>query len=52
VFHYPNDAAARVALEEVRHHLLHVDPRLRVVFNVFLEKDERIYRDLLFGDAR
>lgn len=52
VFHYPNDAAARVAFEEMRHHLLRVDSGLRVVFNVFLEKDERIYRDLLFGDAR
>ncbi len=49
VFHYPNDAAARVAIEEVTNHLRTVDASLRVVFNVFLEKDERIYHDLLFA---
>jgi len=49
VFHYPNDAAARVAVEEVINHLRTVDSNLRVVFNVFLQKDELIYHDLLFA---
>ena len=47
VFHYPNEAAARVAIEEVRSHLEATGSNLRVIFNVFLERDERIYRELL-----
>lgn len=47
VFHYPNEAAARVAVDEVRSYLQQTGSDLRVVFNVFLERDERIYRELL-----
>lgn len=47
VFGYPQDAAARVAIDAVRHHLDHNDPNLKVIFNVFLASDEAIYRDLL-----
>ncbi len=47
VFGYPQEAAARVAIDAVRHHLDHNDPNLKVIFNVFLASDEAIYRDLL-----
>mgnify|MGYP001657883104 FL=1 len=47
VFGYPQEAAARVAIDAVRHHLDHNDPDLKVIFNVFLASDEAIYRNLL-----
>ena len=47
VFGYPQEAAARVAIDAVRHHLDHNDPNLKVIFNVFLASDEAIYRSLL-----
>ena len=47
VFGYPQEAAARVAIDTVRHHLDHNDPDLKVIFNVFLASDEAIYRSLL-----
>lgn len=50
VFGYPQQAAERVAIDAVRHHLDHNDPNLKVIFNVFLASDESIYRDLLQAD--
>lgn len=50
VFGYPQDAAARVAIDAVRHHLDHNDPNLKVIFNVFLASDEAIYRSFLQTD--
>lgn len=50
VFGYPQQAAARVAIDAVRHHLDHNDSDLKVIFNVFLASDESIYRDLLQAD--
>lgn len=50
VFGYPQQAAACVAIDAVRHHLDHNDPNLKVIFNVFLASDESIYRDLLQAD--
>ena len=50
VFGYPQEAAARVAIDVVRHHLDHNDPNLKVIFNVFLASDEAIYRSLLQTD--
>ena len=47
VFGYPQEAAARVAIDAVRHHLDDNNPNLKVIFNVFLASDESIYRDLL-----
>lgn len=47
VFGYPQEAAARVAIDAVRHHLDHNDPDLKVIFNVFLASDEAIYCNLL-----
>ena len=50
VFGYPQQAAARVAVDTVRHHLDHNDSNLKVIFNVFLASDESIYRELLQTD--
>lgn len=50
VFGYPQQAAARVAIDAVRHHLDHNDSNLKVIFNVFLAPDEAIYHNLLQTD--
>lgn len=50
VFGYPQQAAAHVAIDAVRHHLDHNDSNLKVIFNVFLASDESIYRELLPTD--
>ena len=47
VFGYPQQAAACVAIDAVRHHLDHNDSNLKVIFNVFLTPDQSIYCDLL-----
>ena len=46
-FHYPNDQAARIAVDTVRSYLQNADDPLEVVFNVFKPVDDQIYRDLL-----
>jgi O-acetyl-ADP-ribose deacetylase (regulator of RNase III) len=47
VFRYPNEEAAQVAVEAVRDYRDSTGSHLQVVFNVFLDKDEAIYRSLL-----
>lgn len=48
VFGFPIDQATPIAVETVRTWLAaHPDQRLRVVFNVFSEADERVYRQVL-----
>ena len=47
VFGFPQREAAEIALRAVLGHLRHVDGQLKVVLDVFLDSDERIYRDLL-----
>lgn len=46
-FHYPNEAAAKVAIQTVTDYLAATDSTLNVVFNVFLDKDREIYEQLL-----
>lgn len=46
-FHYPNDEAARIAVDVVRSYLQQTDSPMEVVFNVFKPVDHAIYRDLL-----
>lgn len=46
-FHFPNRAAAEIAVDTVLH-FLETDRRIeRVVFNVYKERDLAIYRDIL-----
>ena len=49
VFGFPQKEAARVAVHTVLDHLAHIDPRLKVIFDVFLDSDQRIYQELLDG---
>lgn len=47
VFMFPNERAAEIAVETVKAYKQETDSRIKVVFNVFKEEDERIYRKLL-----
>ena len=46
-FHFPNRAAAEVAVESVRDFLDGEDRNIRVIFDVFKDRDLEIYRELL-----
>ena len=46
-FHFPNDAAAEIAVREVRAFLAENTSVERVVFNVFKDEDRHIYERLL-----
>lgn len=46
-FHFPNELAAQIAAETVCKHEAVRQGRIRVIFNVFKEQDETIYRRLL-----
>ena len=48
VFHFPADRAAQIAVQTVENWKLEHDSGIKVVFNVFSEKDEAIYREILF----
>ena len=45
VFHFPNELAARIAIETVKSYPRH--SLKTIVFNVFLDKDRNIYQQLL-----
>lgn len=49
-FRFPNELAARIAIDTVRAHEAVQNQRIRVIFNVFKERDEAIYRRLLAAD--
>lgn len=46
-FHFPNEIAARIAVDTVTDYLSQKDMEMEVVFNVFKDKDFKIYRRLL-----
>lgn len=46
-FHFPNREAAKIAVKTVRAYQAETCSKIEVVFNVYKEYDERIYRDLL-----
>ena len=46
-FHFPNEDAAQIAVDTVTDCMKSCSAIKRVVFNVFTERDERIYRGLL-----
>ena len=50
VFMFPNDKAAEIAVRTVREYKKKTASRIEVIFNVFKEQDERIYRELLQTD--
>ena len=49
VFMFPNERAAEIAVETIRKYYEEMGSRMRVVFSVFSEKDEEIYRRLIFS---
>lgn len=46
-FHFPAEEAAEVAIRTVRKYLSDSQNKMKVIFNVFKESDERIYRRIL-----
>ncbi len=46
-FHFPNDAAANIAVTTVKNYLLETQSEMEVIFNVFKEADYKIYQKLL-----
>lgn len=49
-FHFPGELAARIAIQTVSEHESIRQNRIRVIFNVFKEQDELLYRRLLRAD--
>ena len=47
VFMFPNEKAAEIAVRTVQEYKAETGSEIEVVFNVFTEQDERIYRKLL-----
>ena len=47
VFMFPNEKAAQIAVQTVREFKEKTNSGIQVIFNVFKEEDERIYRRLL-----
>jgi O-acetyl-ADP-ribose deacetylase (regulator of RNase III) len=47
VFHFPNEEAARIAVETVKTYRVETGSEIEVIFNVFQELDEEIYQNLL-----
>ena len=50
IFMFPNDRAAEIAVQTVQEYKAETGSKIEVVFNVFKEQDERIYRKLLSAD--
>lgn len=50
VFMFPNEKAAEIAVGTVQKYKAETGSKIEVVFNVFKEQDERIYRELLRAD--
>ena len=49
IFGYPNDEAAEIAVGAVRNWLLETGYEIKVIFDVFLDKDRTLYADILKG---
>lgn len=49
-FHFPNDRAAQIAADTVKEYKQKTDSKIKVIFNVFKDKDYKIYRELLCSD--
>ena len=47
VFMFPNEEAAKIAVQTVKDYKAETGSKIEVIFNVFKELDEQIYRNLL-----
>lgn len=52
VFMFPNERAAQIAVKTVQDYKKQTKSKIKVVFNVFKEQDEEIYRDLCLHGNR
>ena len=46
-FHFPNEEAARIAVETVRNYKEETNSKIEVIFNVYKQQDYELYRKLL-----
>ena len=49
-FHFPNEIAGQIAINTVIDYLRQTDSKMEVIFNVFKDKDFKIYQRLLQTD--
>lgn len=49
-FHFPNDKAAQIAIDTVKGYKEKTNSKIKVILNVFKDKDYEIYRKLLCAD--
>ena len=49
-FHFPNDKAAQIAIQTVKEYRQETHTKMEVIFNVFKDEDDKIYRRLLGAD--
>lgn len=49
-YRFPGDEAAEIAVNAVKKYIKNNNSRMKVIFNVFKESDEAIYRKILGGD--
>ncbi len=49
-FHFPNDKAAEIAIQTVKEYRTQTNSQIEVIFNVFKESDDEIYRRLLVAN--
>ena len=47
VFHFPRECAAEIAVETVRRYKAETNSKIKVIFNVFNDRDRQIYERLL-----
>lgn len=47
VFHFPNEKAAQIAMKTVKEYLAETGSKMKVIFNVYKNEDDEIYRKLL-----
>ena len=52
VFLFPNDRAAEIAVDTVKQYKKENNSSIKVIFNVFKELDEQLYRRLLGGHSK
>jgi O-acetyl-ADP-ribose deacetylase (regulator of RNase III) len=46
---FPNEEAAKIAVQTVLDYKRRTGSKIQVIFNVFKDLDEQLYRDLLEG---
>lgn len=49
-FHFPNEKAAKIAVDTVRKYKQQTGSKIKVIYNVFKDEDYEIYRKLLCAD--